>query len=940
MRCLLLLIGFLANPISAATLFVSNTNDSGPGSLRSAIFLAATNLEEDTIVFDPVVFFTQQTISLESGELLVSPDRDLAKGVAFGLSVIGPGSDRLTIDAGRKSRIFHSEDGPYTFSVSGVTLTRGAALRGGAIYSENSLRVLDSVIIDNSAIGYAESPDPPGGAGGGVFADSYVISNSVINENKASGIVMTNVQFPIQPTGTSGRGGGVYGDGFLINCTLTGNLAIGENAPNVNDGFGGRGGEAYGGAAFSPTQLYVINSRFVDNHATGGNGATVPDGTAGDGGETMGGALRTSGGRIANSVFIGNSALAGNGGKSLFVFRWGKGGVAFGGALAELSSGKIANITAVENEIAGGDGRIPGEAAGGGIYVGTSPLNIINSTITGNRVEAGTGSDTSGAARGGGVFTRYDDVVTRVFKNNIVADNLAPIGPDLYGDFFNSFNNLIGIGEGTTSLTHGVNGNLVGTFSAAIDPRLGPLMFNGGITETRALLPDSSAINSGNNSLTDPWFHSAGSRSLLYDQRGFERISPIGGRVDIGAYELGSENLVSASTPDLQVQSDTGTSNQDNITKSLSVSLDVANAIPGARVELLREDTVVASSTYIQIAPNSSVITLTDPNPPSDGAVHYRTQQVLGSLISQSSNPLNVKFDNTPPTGSINQAATQSDPTTQSTIHFTALFNEAVEGPGSLSFVGSTANVGSPPLIVTSSDQMNFDVGVWGFSSDGGTVTANLAVFKDLAGNIGTALPSTDNSITVDNVRPRVTLNQAVGQTDPTIYQPLLYDVIFSEPVSGFTSSDILLMSSTPNLPSAVIKVEGSGAIYRVAVSKLTPSGAVRAWVVASAAQDSFGNLNLQSTFTDNSVTLVLPASLSGRVVDSNDRGLRNALVTITNSQNVTISMPTSSLGFYSFTDIPAGTYSISVNSKRYRFENRVLMVSGDLSAEDFKGLE
>jgi hypothetical protein len=58
-----------------------------------------------------------------------------------------------------------------------------------------------------------------------------------------------------------------------------------------------------------------------------------------------------------------------------------------------------------------------------------------------------------------------------------------------------------------------------------IDPKLGALQNNGGQTDTRALLADSTAINAGYNA------NSPGSA----DQRGFTRI--VGGTIDIGAYE-------------------------------------------------------------------------------------------------------------------------------------------------------------------------------------------------------------------------------------------------------------------------------------------------------------------------------------------------------------------------------------------------------------------
>ena len=80
--------------------------------------------------------------------------------------------------------------------------------------------------------------------------------------------------------------------------------------------------------------------------------------------------------------------------------------------------------------------------------------------------------------------------------------------------------------------------------------------------------------------------------------------------------------------------------------------------------------------------------------------------------------------------------------------------------------------------------------------------------------------------------------------------------------------------------------------------------------------------------------------SISGRVLTANGTGLRNAVVRLTSSE-LSVTAPTSSLGYYSLSDIPNGkTYTITVASKRYRFEPRTLTVSADLTDIDLQGLE
>lgn len=95
------------------------------------------------------------------------------------------------------------------------------------------------------------------------------------------------------------------------------------------------------------------------------------------------------------------------------------------------------------------------------------------------------------------------------------------------------------------------------------------------------------------------------------------------------------------------------------------------------------------------------------------------------------------------------------------------------------------------------------------------------------------------------------------------------------------------------------------------------------------------------STAYEQEFTVDSNATVSGRVLDSSGRGLRNAVVSITSSQNVTRSVPTSSLGFYSFDNVHVGgTYTVRVASRRFRFDTRQLAVNDNLANIDFVGME
>ena len=81
--------------------------------------------------------------------------------------------------------------------------------------------------------------------------------------------------------------------------------------------------------------------------------------------------------------------------------------------------------------------------------------------------------------------------------------------------------------------------------------------------------------------------------------------------------------------------------------------------------------------------------------------------------------------------------------------------------------------------------------------------------------------------------------------------------------------------------------------------------------------------------------------TVSGRVLTSDGRGLRNATVSITDSQGVIRTATTSSFGFFSFPNVTTGgVYTISIGSRLYRFIPRTVQVIDNLTLADFVGLE
>ena len=152
-----------------------------------------------------------------------------------------------------------------------------------------------------------------------------------------------------------------------------------------------------------------------------------------------------------------------------------------------------------------------------------------------------------------------------------------------------------------------------------------------------------------------------------------------------------------------------------------------------------------------------------------------------------------VLYDTVAPSVTVNQEATQPDPTNSGPINFTVVFSEPVSGFTNADLVGNFGGTAAPTTaMITTGSGTTYNVAISGMAADG-TVTLTLpaGVAKDVTGNGNTASTSTDNVVTYDTTRPTVTINQAAAQADPTGASPINFTVVFSEPVTGFTSADV-----------------------------------------------------------------------------------------------------------------------------------------------------
>ncbi len=227
---LLALLFLLIHPVRAAIIVVTNTNNSGAGSLRQAILDANGSVGADEITFNlsgcPCAIPLVSRLDINDA-----------------LTITGPGASQLALDGGHAVQIIGTTNVPV--SISGLTIRNGLAITptnsGGGIFAQGPLTLTQVIVDGNTATDY----------GGGVLANSSLsIADSIIKNN----------------TATRYDGGGLYASKTL---DITGSQ-FNNNRTTNHKGYGGGAGLI----SFGPTT--IVNTSFTSNtSADWGGGAYI-----------------------------------------------------------------------------------------------------------------------------------------------------------------------------------------------------------------------------------------------------------------------------------------------------------------------------------------------------------------------------------------------------------------------------------------------------------------------------------------------------------------------------------------------------------------------------------------------------------------------------------------------------------------------------------------
>lgn len=354
--------------------WVTNVADDGLGSLRAAVVAANMHAGDDSVSFKSNI---AGTIGL-THELEISGNTEIDGNGK--VSVSGQDTTRvLKIDAGAKVEVNH------------LTITHGKtsdALGGGGVLNLGELKLKQSIVTGNTAMGTANVFPVPnvGGNGGGINN----VGKLTIEESEVSNNTATFFGGGIQNTGTaaiedskissnsSGKeGGGIQNAKIASSAASTGKLTIEESliADNTVSGDGA-------GIRNERDSVLTIEKSIISGNIAVGprlNGGTGGLGSAGD--LTIRESLITKNIGTVGGIYLGYATSNALISHSIISYNHNSSG-GFGGA-GGIGSASRKPVVVEDSAIQNNEGR-----GTGGVFIydflTLAPFKISRSTISGN----------------------------------------------------------------------------------------------------------------------------------------------------------------------------------------------------------------------------------------------------------------------------------------------------------------------------------------------------------------------------------------------------------------------------------------------------------------------------------------------------------------------------------------------------------------------------
>jgi hypothetical protein len=283
-------------------------------------------------------------------------------------------------------------------------------------------------------------------------------------------------------------------------------------------------------------------------------------------------------------------------------------------------------------------------------------------------------------------------------------------------------------------------------------------------------------------------------------------------------------------------------------TAPIPVSVDFSETVTG----FTADDIAVTNGSAGNLQGSGTAYTF-DLTPASQGLVSVEIASGSVTDAAGNSNPDSTSFtrtyDSDRPT--VVLSTTASSTTNLAVIPLTITFSEPVSGleiDDVLVSNGSAGSLAGSGAVYTAEITPSAD----------GEVTINLAAgaAEDVTGNLSQA--ASPLTIRSDRTAPDAVLNQADGQDDPTLNTPILFTLVFDEPINPDTleAADLTLSGTAAGPLSAEITQISpmDGTTFAVSVSGMSTDGTVILQLGADQVEDLAGNTNLAASFSDNSV--------------------------------------------------------------------------------------